>query len=97
MMNVSLPYNYVTPDDDFTLPTGWDGLSGKGFPIADFPVEGHIGSSTIGNITKLPDNRSYNTIDRKKFRPVVNASYNNASTYIFMAFAESPFQTANAK
>tara|TARA_R100001443_G_scaffold23338_1_gene35529 strand:- start:6010 stop:10308 length:4299 start_codon:yes stop_codon:yes gene_type:complete len=26
-----------------------------------------------------------------------NASYNNASTYVFMAFAESPFQTANAK
>jgi hypothetical protein len=26
-----------------------------------------------------------------------NGSYNNASTYIFAAFAESPFQTANAK
>jgi hypothetical protein len=26
-----------------------------------------------------------------------NASYNNASTYIFAAWAESPFQTANAK
>jgi hypothetical protein len=26
-----------------------------------------------------------------------NGSYNNTSTYIFAAFAESPFQTANAK
>lgn len=75
---ISLPYNYVTPHGDFTLPTGWDGINKGGYPIANFPVNGYVGDSTLGNITKLPDIRSYNTIDRKQYRPVVNASYNNA-------------------
>ena len=74
---ISLPYNYVTPQTDFNSPTYWDGItSGNGYPIAQHPLT-QVGDNTYGNITRMPDIRSYNLIDRKTFRPKVNASYNN--------------------
>ena len=74
---ISLPYNYVTPKVDFTLPTSWDGIGGLGFPIAQH-AESVVGDETYGNITRLPDERMYNLKDRNKYKPFVNASDNNA-------------------
>ena len=73
---VSLPYNYVTPQNDLTDPNGWQGILSRGYPIVEAGLN-TVGNTTNGNITRTPDNRSYNKVDRKYYRPVVNASYNN--------------------
>ena len=76
---ISLPYNYITPLGDSNVPTYWEGQKGEpnGYPIVQHNNT-TVGDIYCGNITRMPDPRSYNTVDRKKFRPVVNASYNNA-------------------
>jgi len=74
----SLPYNYVTPEADFANPVAFEGIGGAqvGYPIIQQdPSE--VGSNVCGNITRMPDSRSYNTVDRKYYRPSANASYNN--------------------
>ncbi len=75
---VSLPYNYVTPQVDLNSPVYWEGCQGTG---TGYPIVQHnnttIGDVHCGNITRLPDVRMYNTVDRKKYKPIVNASLNN--------------------
>jgi hypothetical protein len=74
---MSLPYNYITPDADLSV-TNYEGFDGSadGYPIIQEDLS-EVGHDTCGNITRLPDNRSWNTEDRKQYRPHVNASLNN--------------------
>jgi len=75
---ISLPYNYLTPDSDLNVPTYWEGQRGSttGYPIIQHDTS-TIGDIHCGNITRMPDDRMYNIVDRKKFKPTVNASFNN--------------------
>ncbi len=74
---ISLPYNFITPDADFTTPIAWEGFTGAvGFPIVQEAIT-TVGHASCGNITRMPDVRMYNKVDRRKYRPNVNASFNN--------------------
>jgi hypothetical protein len=74
---MSLPYNYITPDADLSV-TNYEGFDGSadGYPIIQEDLS-EVGHDTCGNITRLPDSRSWNTEDRKQYRAHVNAPLNN--------------------
>ena len=61
----------------------------------------HYVESTGADTATVENNNAFDEIDllSNGFKLRSTGSYHNSSgeTYIFMAFAESPFQTANAK
>jgi hypothetical protein len=87
------PAWYMIRRVDSAPPTGWEIEDNKrlGYNVANRDLIAN------GNYNEQPDDRTDMLSNGFKIRATSNNFNNNGGTYIYIAFAESPFKTSNAR
>jgi len=87
------PAWYMIRRVDSAPPTGWEIEDNKrlGYNVANRDLIANL------NVNEQPDDRTDMLSNGFKIRATSNNFNNNGGTYIYLAFAESPFKTSNAR